>query len=92
MPPTRVLAHPSTGPIEGEVAHDSGVDAPNPRRWMHSLVTPARHRRGISISKGDSPAGATWRPLWTLYLAAPRGDASTRGDPMEDRVERAAVG
>ena len=80
------------GPIKGGVAHDSGLDAPNPGRWIHSLATPARHRRGVFNSKGDSPAGATRRPLWTPYMVAPGGDARARGDPTEDRVQRAAVG
>ena len=87
LPLTRFWAHPSTGPIEGGVAHDFGVHAPTPRRWMHSLATPACHRRGLSSSKGDSLARATRRPLWTPHMATPRGDAKARGDPTEDHVQ-----
>ena len=85
-------ARPTSRPIEGGVAHDSGMEAPFPGRWIHQLATPVRHRRGVSGEEGDPSARATRRPIWTSHMAAPGGNRGARGGLTEDLMHWAAVG
>ena len=40
VPPSCVRAYTLTGPTKGDMAYDSGMDVPSPRRRLHSMETP----------------------------------------------------